>query len=520
MTPNLFSAPRPKTRFIALLTPSFAIDRRRRGAPDEAAGAPLVLYTKEKGALRVFAGDAAAEKAGVHAAQPLAEARALCSNLAAEEADPAADKRAFRRLALGLTRYSPFVGTPETGAALLDATGVAHLFGGEAALLAALLADLSADGIAARAAIADTAGAAHAAAFAGASSHIIPPGGARAALADLPIEALRLDASVTEGLRRLGLKRIGALYPLPRAPLVARFGPLLLRRLDQALGAEEEPIAPLIPPPDYFSEVRLLEPISTLDAIEAVLSRLVTDLERRLAVGGLGARRFELLLFGVDRGRRRIVVGAGRPLRNAAEVARLFRHRIETVYDPRDAGFGYEAARLCAFATAPLSVAQHDAFAAKASSADALSTLEDRLASRLGEAAVARPVIRNAHLPEKTGGFLARHAAPCAETAGAEDNFARRPFLLFPAPQPITALAAVPDGAPLRFFWRRVRRDIIRAAGPERLAAEWRGCASPAPTRDYYSVEDEDGRRYWLFREGLYGRETAAPKWFLHGIFA
>jgi protein ImuB len=93
----------------------------------------------------------------------------------------------------------------------------------------------------------------------------------------------------------------------------------------------------------------------------------------------------------------------------------------------------------------------------------------------------------------------------------------RRPLTLFSRAQPIEAIATVPDGPPIRFRWRRVLREVVRAEGPERISGDWLG---GAPTRDYYRVEDKDGRRYWLYREGLYGESEEAPRWFVHGLFA
>ena len=95
---------------------------------------------------------------------------------------------------------------------------------------------------------------------------------------------------------------------------------------------------------------------------------------------------------------------------------------------------------------------------------------------------------------------------------------------MFEAPEPVETLAELPDGVPARFIWRRASRRVVKAEGPERLGAEWwaLGTAKPQRTRDYYRVEDENGRRYWLYREGLYGREDAdrAPSWWIAGVFA
>ncbi len=78
----------------------------------------------------------------------------------------------------------------------------------------------------------------------------------------------------------------------------------------------------------------------------------------------------------------------------------------------------------------------------------------------------------------------------------------------------------MPDGPPASFFWRRTTFQIIRAEGPERIAGEWWRDGEDMLTRDYYGLEDREGRRFWVFRQGLYGRETASPRWFIHGLFA
>ena len=95
-----------------------------------------------------------------------------------------------------------------------------------------------------------------------------------------------------------------------------------------------------------------------------------------------------------------------------------------------------------------------------------------------------------------------------------------RPLLLFARAEPADVMAQVPEGTPRRFRWRGVLHAVARAQGPERITAEWWRNGTEAPTRDYYLVEDDAGRRFWLFREGLFARETAAPRWFVHGLFA
>ena len=92
-----------------------------------------------------------------------------------------------------------------------------------------------------------------------------------------------------------------------------------------------------------------------------------------------------------------------------------------------------------------------------------------------------------------------------------------RPIRLLPRPEPVVAIAGVPDGPPVRFSWRRVDHHVAAIEGPERIAAEW--WKGSGPTRDYFRAEDTAGQRFWLYREGLYG-EAQTPRWFMHGLFA
>ncbi len=96
-----------------------------------------------------------------------------------------------------------------------------------------------------------------------------------------------------------------------------------------------------------------------------------------------------------------------------------------------------------------------------------------------------------------------------------------RPLTIFETPEPARVIAAVPDGPPMRLTWRRVTRKIVKSQGPERIAPEWWNLSDGERPRDYYHIEDEEGRRYWLYRDGLYGEdEGPPPKWFVHGLSA
>ncbi len=150
------------------------------------------------------------------------------------------------------------------------------------------------------------------------------------------------------------------------------------------------------------------------------------------------------------------------------------------------------------------------------------AVLVDTLRQRLGPHSVRGFAPVASHLPERAE-VLQPVTAETAE-AWPEPEQKSRPLLLLPRAEPTEVMALIPDGPPRRFRWRGVTYEVTGSQGPERIAAEWwrqlDGHRSPEPTRDYYLVEDSGGHRFWLYREGLYERETTAARWFVHGLFA
>ena len=441
-------------------------------------------------------------------------------------ADPAAESRALERLARWCGRYSPWTapgpaaaGTSDgSGAIWLDITGCDRLFGGEAALADDLVERLGAAGYEARAAIADTPGAAWAVCrFAtddAARTEIIPCGDLRRALAPLPAAALRLAPEIAASLDALGLRTVASLLELPRGAIADRFGDEVAARLDAALGAVNEPISPAPPAAPYFARIDFAEPISRAEHIAAALDRLLDDLVRDLSLGGHGARRLVLSLFEPADNLHRFVVGTGKPSRDTDHLAGLFTAPMETL----ETAYGIETMTLTASVTEPLGPRQATFHEEKASGdADALL---DRLSNRLGGERVIRFAARESHVPERA--VIATPALDGPVKSSASWPSITRPIRLLAPPEPIEVVAPVPDDPPVMFRWRRVRRRVVRAEGPERIAPEWwrkPHDEDASRLRDYYRVEDENGRRYWLYREGLY-RPDAPPAWFLHGLFA
>ena len=517
------SSPR---RYLSVWLKRLATDRiaRRTGAP--ADGTPLVIAAPVKSALRITALNNEAARLGLKTGMALADARAMYPALLVADADTQADRCLLEAIADWCDRYTPLVGLAAGFDApdglVLDVSGCAHLFGGEVALCRDLVSRLGLQGFESCTAVADTPGCAWGVARYGAS-RIVPSGCGREALLRLPLAALRLDSEVIATLAQVGLKLIADVIDLPRSPLAARFGENIVRRIDQALGHEDEPITPRLPVPLYVAEQRFAEPIilerDVLDTIAHLAQELARTLERR----GEGARLLQAALFRTDGKVSRIEVGTSEPLRDATRVKRLFIDRLTAVGEASDPGFGFDVVRLSALATERLDPAQTGF--ADTDHADDLMHLVDRLGARFGRRRVRRLVPQDTHIPEFAVASVPAHVAGVNERPQQEieqDSLVpTRPVRLFARPERIEAVAEVPDGPPVRFRWRRVLHEVAHAEGPERIAMEWwRDEEGHALTRDYYRVESTQGMRVWLYREGLYVRETTQPRWFLHGLFA
>jgi protein ImuB len=341
------------------------------------------------------------------------------------------------------------------------------------------------------------------------------------ALGPLPVDALRLEPNAAALLRRLGLKTVAQILHAPRSSFTARAGENAMLRLDQALGRAREALTPRRPAPPVFALRRFLEPIFTADAVLQVAQDLCGDAIEKLDVRGAGVLRAELVLFGVD-GRDRVIgVNVSKPLREVKPLMRLFREKLNIVGENLNAEFGFEAARLDVVRLAEFDERSRALVSveANAASAETISRIADVLVSRLGAKRVVRPKVHDEHSPERAGAWRSALSKTDAEKTvkPPADGVQRRPVRLFSPGQQIEVMASVPDGPPLRFRWRKVMREVVRAEGPERISGDWQ---RREKTRDYYRVEDKQGRRYWLYREGLYGESETAPRWFVHGLFA
>jgi protein ImuB len=428
------------------------------------------------------------------------------------------DVAALKRLARWCRRYGPFVGLEETEAPeslLIDVTGSAHLFHGEESLGRCVLRELAHVGLTAYVAIADTIGAAWAAAFCAARRHspspiVIPPGGQTAALESWPVEALRLAPSVVETLRELDLRTIGQLWQLPRETLPSRFGPEILLRLDQALGRVPEMIVPERPEEPVEARWGCEEPIDNAVAIEAILNRLLNRVVRRVAARGAGILRIEISLTCPAQEPLRISIGCVRSTLHQKRLLELVCLQLERLRMTR----GVVDFLVRVTATAPLDVSQPDLFGGEKRPDDQreLEALLNRLSSRLGRSSVLSPELRADHQPERATAFRPVIGSSKPEPRDGEvPTPGSRPVQLLSLAVPVAVTSIVPDGPPIRLRWQNADHRIIRYDGPERIETGW--WRQSLIRRDYYRVETDDGQRYWLFRALDDGH------WFLHGEF-
>ncbi|MBP1886448.1 Y-family DNA polymerase [Sinorhizobium mexicanum] len=504
-------------RVVSLFLPTWSTDRLRRKLGDAAPPpeTPFVLIGRQQRRRSVVAVDSAAFAAGLRVGMPASKAQARVSGLVVMDADPAADVEALERLALwALQRYAPIVAADPPDGLVIDTTGADHLHGGEELMLSGMVNRFCHSGIAARAAVADTWGAAHAGArFRANPTLVIPPGRHVDVLHRLPITALRLDSAVTDGLRALGFDTVGEVASQPRAPLALRFGPELGRRIDQAMGRVAEPIDPMRTP-DLIEVRRAFgEPIGAAETISRYTARLVDQLCHVLEEKGLGVRRLDLLFHRVDNTYQAIRAGTARPVRDGRRLTRLLTDRIETI----DPGFGIEIMSLTASHAEPLMARQVISSLVEEPEAD-VSDLIDTLGNRIGERRLYRVAPVASDVPERS--FM--RVAPMSPDNGENwpDHWPR-PARLLARPEPIETMALLPDHPPVSFTWRGVRRRVRRADGPERVFGEWwKRDAELVAVRDYFQVEDDAGEHYWIFRAGDGEHsETGSQKWFLHGIF-
>jgi protein ImuB len=516
-------------RFLALWFPFLPLDRLRIAEPGRWAPSPEIkdlpsaVVEKVRGAMRLSAVDSDALGLGLDPGITLADARASVPDLRVFDSDPHADQDWLELLCDGCRRYTPMAALDPPHGLVLDITGCEHLFGGEEALADELIDRLLRFGMRVRHALGSTPEAAHAL-----SRFPAAPGPDEAsALRRLPVAALRLEDESELALRRAGLKTVGDVAARPAASIAARFGSGAVSALHCLLGQAARPLDPRHVPPAVALELRFAEPVASTAYALSALEELAKEASELLAGRGQGGRRFSATFFRSDGIAFPLRVETSLPVRDPPAIMRLFQERIDSLSDPIDPGFGFDLVRFTVPVAEPLGSSQLALDGGEKRKDVAAADLVDALSTRSGRRRVLRLVPRDTHIPEQAQ--LALPAVECRTPAAWPTPEAgeppSRPLHLFDPPQSIEVLAGVPEGPPVQFRWQRNLHQIARYEGPERIEPEWwHDTASNGKeahrTRDYFRVEDARGRRFWIFRNGLYGEAQSRPHWYLHGLFA
>ncbi|GFE65372.1 hypothetical protein KIN_24460 [Litoreibacter roseus] len=486
---------------------------RYRTAPDEAA--PIALTRDGPHGPIIHALNGTALERGIRPLARVVDVQAIHPDLHVEQADPPGDQAFLERLTHWARRWCPWTVSDADNGLILDTTGSAHLFGGETALLRDMIQRFAIQGLTARVAMAPTRGAAQALARYGAASTLCDDTDMAPQLDPLPVNALQLEAETARLLDRLGLKTIGALNAVPRSTLMRRFSglsadrnPLIL--LDRTLGRAADPVNA---PPDaayFMARTRLAEPvIDPVPYLDGLAQRLCRD----LAQAEQGARHLRLTIYRIDGEWRTVDAATARASRDPAHLVKLFDGKLDSM----DPGFGFDLLTLEAGRVEPLCLHQDRLDGTRDANAD-VAALLDRLTARLGAQKVTWSTWSESHKPEDVEtlrpALQTEPSAPLTLTV-------ERPIRLLQPAEEVQVLYAVPEGPPSQFRWRRVVYRMTRYTGPERIAPEWWKDRPGTRLRDYYKVEIEDGRRFWLYRDGVvHDGRGGDPRWFLHGFFA
>jgi len=477
----------------------------------ELKGTAFVFAAAERGRKIVKSVSRKAEVEGIEVNIPLADARALVSDLEVFDDKPGRDLKLLKAIGEWCVRYTPIVSVDHTDGIFLDISGCAHLWGDESTYLQEITSKLQSKGYHVRAAIADTIGTAWAICRFGKSALIVKSGEEPKALFNLPPAALRLEPTILARFNKLGLHQISSFIGMPRSVLRRRFGEVLLLRLAQALGQEEEVLMPIQLIPPYQERLPCLEPIRTVTGIEIAIKNLLQNLCTRLQGEGKGLRTACLKCFRVDGKIVQVEIGTNSPSHHVSHLFKLFELKISQIAP----GLGIELFLMEAAKVEEVSPIQEALWANNPGLDDQeVAELLDRLSIKIGTGSINRYLPDEHYWPERS----IRTATTIAEqpTIGWQAD-RPRPTQLLKTPEPIEVTAPIPDYPPMLFRYKGNVHHVKKADGPERIEREW--WLDAGEHRDYYQVEDQHGQRYWIFRSGHYAGDKS-NHWFIHGYFA
>ncbi|MEO6668070.1 MAG: DNA polymerase Y family protein [Ferruginibacter sp.] len=497
-------------RFVSIWLPNLRTDwfnRRQPGLKD----IPFSLASADHGRMMISAPNQLAQNEGVHIGLTVADARAILPSLVVMDDQPEIVNKVLKGLAEYCIRFTPVAAIDLDDGLMLEATGCAHLWGGEKQYLTEIYTRFKRFGYDIRISIADTIGTAWAVARFGQQSRIISSSQHIEALLKLPAASLRLEEGIVARLEKLGLRKLRQFVNMPRPALRRRFGQQLLDRIDEATGSREEFLLPVHPIEAYHERLPCLEPIATATGIEIALKRLLEAICQRLQHEQKGLRIAEFKGYRLDGKMLKIEIGTNRPSSNSKHLFKLFEIKIDSL----EPALGIELFTMDALKVEDLATSQESLWKVKDGlENNDLAELLDRIAGKFGSNIIHRYVPAEHYWPERS--FKpANDINEKMETVWHVYN--PRPVQLLGKPEPVEVTAPIPDYPPMMFRYKGKLHKILKADGPERIEQEW--WLQQGEHRDYYSVEDEEGFRYWIFRSGHYDAEKTY-QWFIHGFFA
>jgi len=442
----------------------------------------------------------------------------------------------------------------------IDLTGTERVHGGEEVILDRIERALRSRGLSYSLAITPTPGASWALSRCSGSSRTVIEDTSdiserlKDILGSLPIESFRLDDETLQSLHLLGVSRVHELLKLPFKKLGTRFpqaqGPTgLLTRIRQALGTQNEVLS-FIHPPTIIRESRRFEvPLMSHASIEHVLLELLHKIFEKLLRDGKTTRSLIIEIASLDINRRPTITRKELALCHATRDVKHARSVIAPLIESIHSAEGVAALTLTARLTSRSKPLQHQLLKEQGSEkgsfqhdSESVQELMNHLLSRLGSDRVMRIEPLASYLPEQsfqyqsigsslttnretTRGGVAHgkrnlHEAGLREAT--EGPFMKRPSYLFEIPEPITAIAMLPDKPPSQLTWNRERLKVTMAEGPERICLEWwqHSLATSQVTthgnhasRDYFRLQDQTGRWLWVFRD------NSSESWFVHGMW-